>query len=129
MNSTSPPSSRSSAANAWPASSWRPETTTRLPPRAKARAAARPIPVSAPVIKITGVFMLPLLRPARSLARTVEARVLRHASGPTVGAVGADFGFPGVPEKDFVSLMDMPPGHGGRTAMELRHLRYFVAVA
>jgi hypothetical protein len=61
MNSASPPSPRNSAAKAWPASSWRPETTTRLPSRAKAKAAARPIPVSAPVIKTTAVLIVPLL--------------------------------------------------------------------
>jgi len=62
-NSASVPSSRSSRARASPASSWRPETTTRLPSRAKAKAAARPIPVNAPVINTTGVLIVPLLRP------------------------------------------------------------------
>jgi len=42
--------------------------------------------------------------------------------------VSVDFGFPSVPEKDFVSLTDMPPRHGGRL-WELCHLLYFVAVA
>src|SRR5206468_2223049 len=49
--------------DSWPAVSWRPATTIRLPSRAKASAAARPIPVSAPVIKTTGVpisLLLPL---------------------------------------------------------------------
>src|SRR6266404_3439221 len=54
-------SARSSVARSWPASSWRPATTVRWPSRAKARAAARPIPVSAPVIKTTGVPISPLL--------------------------------------------------------------------
>ena len=39
-NSTSVPSARSSAASSWPAVSWRPATTIRLPSRAKASAAA-----------------------------------------------------------------------------------------
>jgi len=38
-----------------------PETTTRSPWRAKAIAAARPIPVSAPVIKTVWVVMMRLL--------------------------------------------------------------------
>src|SRR5207253_625211 len=59
--STSVPSARSSAASSWPAVSWRPATMIRLPSRAKASAAARPIPVSAPVIKTTGVPISKLL--------------------------------------------------------------------
>src|SRR5918996_4533248 len=60
-NSTSVPRARSSVASSWPACSWRPATTMRWPSRAKARAAARPIPVSAPVIKTTGVPITVLL--------------------------------------------------------------------
>src|ERR1700756_5402315 len=45
-------------ANACPASSCRPETTSRLPSFAKARAAARPMPVNAPVINTTGVLIV-----------------------------------------------------------------------
>src|SRR5271155_2460139 len=55
--SASTPSSRSSATNFWPTSSRRPETAIRAPSRAKAIAVARPMPVKAPVIKTTGVFM------------------------------------------------------------------------
>jgi hypothetical protein len=56
-----PPNERSSLASAWPASSRRPATTTFAPCLAKARAAARPMPVSAPVIKTTDLFILRLL--------------------------------------------------------------------
>src|SRR5580700_1249084 len=55
MNSASVPSSRTRVS---PASSWRPETTIRLPCCAKANAAARPLPVSAPVINTTGVLIV-----------------------------------------------------------------------
>jgi hypothetical protein len=48
-NSASTPSACNTVANASPASSWQPEITTRLPPFAKANAAARPMPVKAPV--------------------------------------------------------------------------------
>src|SRR4029077_8029887 len=51
---TSAPGSRSSFSSFLPSWSLRPETTTRAPSRAKATAVARPIPVSAPVIKTTG---------------------------------------------------------------------------
>src|SRR5271165_255789 len=57
-NSASVPSLRSSVASLWPSSSCRPETTTRAPSCAKARAVARPMPVSAPVISTVGVFVL-----------------------------------------------------------------------
>ena len=52
---------RNSMANACPASSCRPETMSRLPSLAKARAAARPMPVNAPVIKTTGLPTDPVL--------------------------------------------------------------------
>src|SRR5262245_41686493 len=58
MNSASEPSARSSRTRVSPASSWRPETTIRLPCCAKANAAAHPIPVSAPVINTTGVLIV-----------------------------------------------------------------------
>jgi hypothetical protein len=44
-----------------PASSRRPATTTVAPFRAKATAAARPMPVSAPVIRTTGLSIFQLL--------------------------------------------------------------------
>jgi hypothetical protein len=53
MNSASEPKERSSLTSALPASSRRPATTTLAPFLAKATAAARPMPVSPPVIKTT----------------------------------------------------------------------------
>src|SRR6476646_1221696 len=55
--SASAPDSRSSVTNVAPASSRRPETTRRAPSFAKANAVARPIPVRAPVIRTTFVFI------------------------------------------------------------------------
>src|SRR5580698_9557165 len=55
--SASAPNSRSSVTNLAPVSSWRPETMRRAPSFAKASAVARPIPVRAPVIKTTFVFI------------------------------------------------------------------------
>ena len=66
MNSASAPRDCSSLASAWPASLRRPEMTTVEPFFAKATAAARPMPVSAPVIKTTCVLIL------RSLAEPRE---------------------------------------------------------
>jgi len=45
------------ASRALPSTSLRPETTTRAPSRAKAKAVARPMPVKAPVIRTTGTLM------------------------------------------------------------------------
>src|SRR5260221_13807270 len=109
MNSASALSARNSLANAWPASSWRPETTMRLPSRANARAAARPKPVRAPVIKTTGYSII------YSLARPIRA-------------VGAGYGFPSRRLKRLCRVGAIPVRYG-RPGMELRHLRYFVAVA
>ena len=55
MNSASEPKARSSLTSALPASSRRPATTTFAPFLAKATAAARPMPVSPPVINTTGL--------------------------------------------------------------------------
>src|SRR5258705_3632120 len=60
-NSASAPSMPSSPTSFCPSSSCRPEITMRAPSRAKASAVARPIPVSAPVIKTTGVVISVLL--------------------------------------------------------------------
>jgi hypothetical protein len=60
MNSASEPRERSSSASAVPASSRRPVTTTFAPFLAKATAAARPMPVSAPVIRMTGLSIFQL---------------------------------------------------------------------
>src|SRR5258706_13414968 len=57
MNSASEPNERSSLTSAWPASSRRPATTTFAPFLAKATAAARPMPVKAPVINTTGLLI------------------------------------------------------------------------
>src|SRR5712691_9722977 len=103
MNSASEPKARSSSTSALPASSRRPATTTFAPFLAKATAAARPMPVRPPVIKTTGLFialLLPLL-PRLNL--------------------GSDCAL----EKDFVSCWHASQAW---SAMELRHLRYFVAV-
>src|SRR6476620_6909045 len=61
MNSASEPKECSSLASALPASSRRPATTTVAPFLAKAKAAARPMPVRPPVINTTGVLMIRLL--------------------------------------------------------------------
>src|ERR1700687_6424100 len=67
MNAASARRLRSSASRALPSVFRRPETTRRAPSLAKAMAVARPMPVRAPVIKTTGLFMALLLerRPAR----------------------------------------------------------------
>src|SRR6202048_1516871 len=57
MNSASEPNERSSLPSAGPASSRRPATTTFAPFLAKATAAARPMPVKAPVINTTGLLI------------------------------------------------------------------------
>src|ERR1700730_11013279 len=130
MNSASEPKDRSSLTSALPASSRRPATTTLAPFLAKATAAARPMPVNPPVINTTGLLIcassqfaaLPAeygMAPGRPAAQrpkqTADAFIERHVV------------FSGAPEKDFVSwgacLADM------ESAMELRHLRYFIAVA
>src|ERR1700730_8026791 len=61
INSASAPVLRISLTSFWPSSSRRPEIATRAPSFAKASAVARPIPVSAPVIKTTGVVISVLL--------------------------------------------------------------------
>src|SRR5580692_9930818 len=107
MNSASEPKERSSLTIWLPISSRRPATTTLAPFLAKATAAARPMPVSAPVINTTGLL---IFRPSRFRASTA-----------------AQLGNPGARGKDFVSR---PPCLGDmEAAMELRHLRYFIAVA
>src|SRR6202047_4032044 len=54
-------------------------------------------------------------------------RGLGDQDQPPVHFVVSDVGFPGAREKDFVSLGACPGDM--ESAMELRHLRYFVAVA
>src|SRR5439155_17814777 len=58
---------------ALPISSRRPETTRRAPSLAKAKAVARPMPVRAPVIKTTGLFIALLLLPWRPLWARIAA--------------------------------------------------------
>jgi len=85
--------------------------TREAPPVAKATAVARPSRFSAPVIKTTGLLMFQSFQVWPSPAAA--------ASDPELGSAGAA-------EKDFVGW-----GHTLQAweNMELRHLRYFVAVA
>src|ERR1700734_3250952 len=92
MNSASEPRERSSLTSALPASSRRPATTTFAPFLAKATAAARPIPVRAPVIRTTGLSMVLLL-----LTGPCKQNVGNEAL--SAGDVGPRSGV----EKDFVS--------------------------
>src|ERR1700736_3907829 len=96
--------------------------TTRLPPFAKATAAARPMPVKAPVINTTGV----LICDPRNLLPYRQSMEGGPLAAPSA-IVESHVVSPGAREKDFVSwgtcLADM------ESAMELRHLRYFIAVA
>src|SRR6266478_5049939 len=125
-NSASVPRLRSSVASFRPASLCRPETTTRAPSCAKATAVARPIPVNAPVIRTTGEpmdFLLDLepmqvrhdFRPKplsgyfRSLIRSRWKLLVARLKHTLLSW-----------ERCFASM---------GVQMELRHLRYFVAVA
>src|SRR5580700_2361947 len=131
MNSASEPKERSSFTSALPASSRRPATTTLAPFLAKATAAARPMPVNPPVINTTGLPIFRSLTVSRFLPadhgwqRPDDNEA--HGQPPRALPLRTKLGIPGACEKDFVSrgacLGDM------EVAMELRHLRYFVAVA
>src|SRR3984893_7517572 len=120
MNSASEPKERSSLTSALPASSRRPATTTFAPFLAKATAAARPMPVSAPVIKTTGLLMDQSFRiwPPRwaEAGWYVTDRLCRLRPR-----------FCCRRGKRLCRLVAIPPRHW--MLMELRHLRYFVAVA
>src|SRR3977135_1917456 len=129
MNSASEPKERSSSASALPASSRRPATTTFAPFLAKATAAARPMPVKAPVINTTGLLMCNPRNQhptGRVWKRTLWPR-LRDRGQSRDAAVESHVVFSSAREKDVVSwracLGDM------ESDMELRHLRYFIAVA
>src|SRR6476646_5706556 len=130
MNSASEPKERSSLTSAFPASSRRPATTTFAPFLAKATAAARPMPVSPPVINTTGLLICDPLNfaalPAEYGSGT-SGRGLETENSRKVPFVGSHVVSSGAREKDFVGwgacLGDM------ESAMELRHLRYFIAVA
>src|ERR1700719_912110 len=129
MNSASEPKERSSLTSALPASSRPPATTTFAPFLAKATAAARPMPVRAPVINTTGLLMFNprnLLSCRQSMEPASWAAAFRDRD-PFQVLLFKAVGSPSAYEKDFVSwgacLGDM------ESAMELRHLRYFIAVA
>src|ERR1700730_8332074 len=131
MNSASEPKERSSLTSALPASSRRPATTRFAPFLAKATAAARPMPVNAPVIKTTGLLICNprILLPYRqSMERDPLAAGFRDRNQSQVLSFDAHVVSARAREKDFVSwracLGDMEEG-----PMELRHLRYFIAVA
>src|SRR6266446_6187108 len=109
LKAASAPKRRSSASRALPSASRRPETTRRAPSLAKARAVARPMPVRAPVIKTTGLFIALLL--------VTDGRLDFHG-----GHSRLVLRF----WKRLCKLRGIPLRHG--VAMELRHLRYFVAV-
>src|SRR6202795_3015882 len=131
MNSASEPRERSSLASALPASSRRPATTTFAPFLAKATAAARPMPVKAPVINTTGLLICDprnLLPYRQSMEGALWPAAWRPGTDRRcLRLVKDDVVFPSAREKDFVGwracLEDM------ESAMELRHLRYFIAVA
>ena len=55
------PSPRSSASKSLPSASRRPDTVTVAPSLAKASAVVRPMPVRAPVMRITGAFIVVVL--------------------------------------------------------------------
>src|SRR6202048_801562 len=122
MNSASEPRERSSLTSSLPASSRRPATTTFAPFLAKATAAARPMPVKAPVINTTGL----LICDPRNLLPYRQSMEGGPLAAPSA-IVESNVASPGARENDFVSwgacLGDM------EDAMELRHLRYFIAVA
>src|ERR1700726_4744817 len=131
MNSASEPKERSSLTSALPASSRRPAMTTFAPLLAKATAAARPMPVKAPVIKTTGLLICNprILLPYRqSMEWDPLAAGFRDRNQSQVLSLSAHVVSSRAREKDFVSwracLRDMEEG-----PMELRHLRYFIAVA
>src|ERR1700730_5592740 len=83
MNSASEPNERNSLTSALPASSRRPATTTFAPFLAKATAAARPMPVKAPVINTTGLLICDprnLLPYRESMKCNLRPRPLETAS-------------------------------------------------
>src|SRR6201987_784423 len=93
----SAPSPCSLATNSCPSLSRRPDTTMRAPSCAKIVAAARPIPVNAPVIKTTGELIAHLLlvqialldcgakRPEAYFVK-LRAMLYRHGSGNGIAA-------------------------------------------
>src|SRR4030095_13659232 len=117
----SAPTAGSSSTNSCPCLSRRPDTTTCAPSCAKITAAARPIPVSAPVIRTTGLFILHLLQDmpvwyGRVHRKTIEKLLSYVFFYPVIA----------LPGQILVRWEPYLPGMGN---MELRHLRYFVAFA
>src|ERR1700735_1371301 len=128
MNSASEPKERSSLTSALPTSSRRPATTTFAPFLAKATAAARPMPVSPPVTNTIGVLMIDSLTNLRAEPqKPLPRRSLSTHRRLPVALVVKDLGTHCVAEKDFVGFA--PYLLGMERGLELRHLRYFVAVA
>src|ERR1700677_3953665 len=130
MNAASAPSPRNSDSSAFPSGSLRPETIKRAPSFAKAIAAARPIPVKAPVIKTTGVLMAysPKICPACSLGvggKTCGAFISWKCANDLDEREGR------LPWRFRVRLCRLMRHtcQAWVSGMELRHLRYFVAVA
>src|SRR5271156_6667001 len=126
MNSASDPRERSSETSALPTSSRRPATTTFAPFLANATAAARPMPVSPPVIKTTGVSMVSSSIGVASCRSPCPSGAWSGCLKASHRSRGMDLGARRPPEKDFASW-----GHVSEAwvPIELRHLRYFIAVA
>src|SRR4029077_7850561 len=119
----STPSAFNSATSSFPCFSLRPDTTMRAPSCAKIIAAGRPMPVSAPVIKTTGelIALPPLIQKPCTSAMTVK----RTSTGQlTITPLDVAVAYlKGTLLRWERCLTSMGAG------MELRHLRYFVAVA
>src|SRR6266481_4491103 len=125
----SAPSPCNSATNSCPCLSRRPDTTMRAPSCAKIIAAARPMPVSAPVIKTTGELIATTSliwnpcrsgmteHPPKAASGLASDHLLRLRSQALVARL----------EHTLLSWHQCLTSMGAR--MELRHLRYFVAVA
>src|ERR1700754_5338553 len=89
MKAACAPRLRSSASSALPSGSRRPDATTVAPSLAKANAVARPMPVRAPVTRITGApIVIVLLNLVVDLKRADNLPELTAGSG-SVGAVAA----------------------------------------
>src|ERR1700730_16779098 len=110
----SAPSPCSSATSSCPCLSRRPDTTICAPSRAKIIAAARPIPVSAPVINTTGFVITFLLR-----SRVKQPNSSGRATYSSSAAYGPDDGpttFCGQPSLE--SLFGYQMKAGANTTIE-----------
>src|SRR5882757_786601 len=116
MNSASEPRERSSLTSALPASSRRPAMTTFAPFLAKAMAAARPMPVKAPVINTTGLLIFRFLTVSRFLPAE-HGWQRREADKPTGVSRGRFCDGSGRkqwrPRKRLCKLGGMPGRYGG----------------